>query len=417
MYTFLLFFTGIFFYVSLYMRTKDKLYPSAVLLFIWYLSASISSIPSFYVPGLQNEWGSTMMLVVYCSGLAFYIPSFLLANKSVKITTSSIYFTSFYKIIFNFFLFLSVLAFILHFSQNGFNITILSSANDLKSTIPPALHGIHYFEILIPYLALASFFELQTSANISKKRKYILYLYIFFAIVIYSFLFAVSKGTILIFLLGIMYYYNRRYYITWKKIFILVPTLFIIIGLFSLLRMNSDSMVLTHFGTSVWSKMFSSFYTYIAYNFENLNKLVISDVSETGVWYSLKVFLYPVFFDEYHTNSMNLIKFDTLFFNARTYLYPFYHDLHFIGVLIYPFILGVLISFISYLSRKNLMYILLIMSIQKAIYFTFFGNYFFGEFIIFFPYLFILLLIFSNKITIQKKKNDHESRKEYANTY
>lgn len=403
MFTYLLLITGISMYVILYAMTRDKLNPQGIFLLLWYLPASLASAPFFYNLDLQEVWNTEMMLVVYLSGVAFFIPSILLAKRVRDVTQNKINFTNFYAIVFNSFMILSIIAFLFHFYKNGFTITMFSGEFDLKNSKPEIIKGLNYFELLIPYLSIVAFFELNFSNSLTKIRKNILLIYIFFALIIYSLLFNVSRGSLLVFFLALLYFYNRKYTFTWMKISTVLLGLLIAIGSFSFIRLGESSMVLSSYGEGKVAMLFSSIYTYVAYNYENLYQLIRADIPMSGGWYSWKFLLKPYFYDAYESNSLNLQEFDTLFFNARTYLYPFYHDLHFFGILIYPFLLGILISLLVRLSNQQPIYLLLLMSLQKAIMFTSFGNYFFGELVIFFPYIIIILIIYSTKIIIKGK--------------
>ncbi len=402
MYTYLLAITGFSMYYSLYYITKDKMNPQGTFLLIWYFTAALSSISSLYDTSLQQEWSIKMMLIVFFSGVSFYIPSLLLAKRTKMNLETKIKFTSVYYMVTDFLMLMSILVFVIRFSTTGFEITLFSDASDKKSLIPPAIPFLNYFELLTPYLSLVGIFELGISRFLSKKRKIIIILYILFAIPISSLLFSISRGTLMIPILGTLYFLNIKYRPSWFKIFLFSFIFFLFVSSFSFLRLGEGSSVFTLFGNSIFSMLFSSFYSYIAMNFNNLNKLVNAHVELTGFWYSLEFLLKPFFANEYRLNLMHLHNFDTLFFNARTYLYAFYSDLGIIGTLLYPFLLGVFISLIVRISNLNSMYILLLLALQKAIFVTFFGNYFFSQLVLLFPYIIILLIIYSNKIVLSK---------------
>lgn len=178
----------------------------------------------------------------------------------------------------------------------------------------------------------------------------------------------------------------------------------ILTSAFSIVRLNEQSLVLNKFdnnNNSNINMIASSIYTYTAYNFENLRKLVDDNFEKTGILYSGKFLLYPFFKNEYQKNLFNFTEKNTIFFNARTYLYGFYHDLGFLGIILYPFFLGIIITLLTNISYFDRYFILIIAFLQKAIYFSFFGNYFFGELVIFFPYFILLIILNFNKFRIK----------------
>ncbi|MDD2384936.1 MAG: O-antigen ligase [Sulfurospirillaceae bacterium] len=406
MFSFILLITGFFMYISLYKITKDKLNPQAIFLLLWYLPSALSSMDFLYNHSLQRIWNTEMMLVIYLSGVAFYIPSILLAEKAADNLKNKIYYSKMYKSIFNFLMIMSIIAFIIRFKSTGFEMVFFSDASDKKSLVPLAIPFINYFELMIPYLGIMAFFELHMNSTLGYIRRNILISFFIFSTIIYSLLFSVSRGGLLISILAIIYFYNRKKYFTWKKIFLFLSILLIAIVSFSFIRLGQGSSVFLLFGDDILSMVFSSVYSYIAFNYENLHQLIRADIPMSGVWYSWKFLLKPFFYNEYELNSFNLCNYDTLFFNARTYLYPFYHDLHFAGILLYPFLLGLFLSLIVKFSNKNILYLLLVMALQKSIFFTAFGNYFFGELVIFFPFLVVFIIIFFNKkLRVGRNKN------------
>ena len=377
MFTFILLFTGLLMYLSLYTITRDKLNPQAIFLLLWYLPASLSSAPILYNFDLQNVWDTKMMFVVYFSGVAFYIPSLLLAQRVKPLGDQKINFSNAYIILFNTLMLISIIAFIFRFTKAGHGPSLFSGYADLKNANPPFIRGWVFFELFIPYLSIVAFFEINVSNKISSLRKKILISYIFFSLFIWAFIFNVSRGSIVPFIFAAAYFYNRKYTISWRKLLVTFILLLIAVSSFSLLRLNNNSLVLSNFGkSSIISMAFSSFYTYTAFNFENLNQLISSNTPMTGWWYSWKFLLKPFFYSDYENNTFDFHDYNVLYFNARTYLYGFYHDLHTFGIIFYPFLLGILISVIVRMANHSMAYILLLMALQKAIIFTSFGNYF-----------------------------------------
>ncbi|PIE24846.1 MAG: hypothetical protein CSA60_02515 [Neptuniibacter caesariensis] len=80
-------------------------------------------------------------------------------------------------------------------------------------------------------------------------------------------------------------------------------------------------------------------------------------------------------------------------FNARTYLYSYYHDFKYLGVVVISFFLGNFLSNVYLNIKKHPYLIPLLGALKKAIYVPFFGDYFFGELVLMFPYILIMLII------------------------
>jgi oligosaccharide repeat unit polymerase len=397
MFTFLLLITGLFMYASLYKITKDKLNPQGIFLLLWYLPSALASIESLYNPNLQTIWNIEMMLVVYLSGVAFYIPSILLAEKASNCLKNKIYYSRTYVFIYNFLMVASIVVFIVRFGATGFEMAIFSDTFDAKESAAAAIPFLNYFELMIPYLGIMAFFEFNMNNSLGYIRKNILIGYFIFSSIVYSLLFNVSRGGLLITILAVIYFYNRRNDFYWKKIILYLIILLTILVAFAFMRMGTGSAVFLLFGDDIISMLFSSLYSYIAFNYENLYQLIQANNTMSGGWYSWKFLLKTFFYNEYELNFFNFKDYDTLFFNARTYLYPFYHDLHFVGILLYPFLLGVLLSLIVKISNRKALYLVLVMALQKSIFVISFGNYFFGELVLLFPFLIIFFVTFLNK--------------------
>jgi hypothetical protein len=209
---------------------------------------------------------------------------------------------------------------------------------------------------------------------------------------LYSVVFAASRGTLLVILTGGLYLYARNG--QFRFVHLLSIGALIIVGMsgLSFLRMSSESITNSILGDDPLMSFISPIYTYVAFNFENFNSLVRADIQPTFVLYSLKFLLWPIFKSDYESGTIVLTNFDTLFFNARTFLYPFYHDLGLIGCVLYPALISLFLTLLRNSIVKNPGRIILLMGFQKSIWFAFFGNYFFGELVIFIP-LFILGLL------------------------
>jgi len=389
-------------YVILFIKTKDPLNPNALFLLFWLFTASLSSFEFFYDQNIQKSWSIEMKLVVLFSAVAFFIPSFFLTKFSLKKSSKNkLYFSYLYRKSISILFFLGITSFFIRFRINKYVPTLFLNSSDIKHLVPQSIPILNYFELLLPYLSLVAIFEIIYAHNLKTTRKYFL-IFIYISGLFYSLFYLVSRGSLIIIITGTFYIIYRYTNISTKKIVLFFLIFIILTSAFSIVRLNEQSLVLNRFDNNNNINMIaSSIYTYTAYNFENLRKLVDDNFKKTGILYSGKFLLYPFFKNEYQNNVFNFIEKNTIFFNARTYLYGFYHDLGFFGIILYPFLLGIIITLITNISYFDSYFILIIALLQKAIYFSFFGNYFFGELVIFFPYFILFLILNLNKFRIK----------------
>lgn len=386
---------AIVFYLLIYVKSKDALHPLAIGVFIWFLTASLSNVQQFYDDSLQDIISPLTNFCIFISGFSFSLP-FLLSKKLDKsqFKMQALYYTGFYKLLFNIVILVSLVAFLIRFNSIILTPPLLfGSSADLKNTVPQAIPFLNYFDIATPYLALLCFFELRYSINFSKTRKKLLIFYIGYA-VISALLYKVSRGEFLIFVLGFLYllFIAKKISFNFTRIFIVLSlvSLFLYVGA---LRISEGSRVSTQFGDGGLNIILSQIYTYVAMNFQNLNILVNSNLEPTYIWGSLKFFLKIFFNGLYEKNNIDLTDYTTSFFNAKTFIYYFYNDLGVAGIIIYPLIIGLILQLIYNKAAKDIKYYLLLACLMKAIIFMFFGNYFFGELVLLVPYLIALLFI------------------------
>lgn len=377
------FFIALSFALFYYKRYKDLLHPNLVFLFIWFTAASIGSIN---YEDFMRPWCIEMHIVVISSGLAFFIGSLVFNKKNIYLPSAypRIKIPKTFRKIIYLFILISFSCFIIEWKQGGsylhsFEKTVVG---DVKSSSIEAIPFIHYGTILLPYLSIFLMFFLFNE----NRAKIIDILLILMSISI-SLLVNISRGELIIYLFAFFFLFSRYKKIKLKHIIIvLIFFLFIIVGLM-IVRVNNESVIFTMTG----NRYFSIFYSYIATCFANLNDLIIADLP-----YHLlgDATLAPIWTLMGIKDEFKIIEFNQLdIFNARTYLYQFYYDYKIFGIIFFPFIFGICLSFLYQYSNKKLYYLILLSILQKAIYTPFFGNYFTGEFIIMFPYLFSLIII------------------------
>lgn len=368
-------------------RTRDWVAPSGLLCMFWFAAASLADFAVLKDPTLQHDWEFETYAAVYLSGLSMFTAG-LVQVKRRGIQPVHCDPSATFRLATTILMWLSIVAVAARFYISGFSleILILQFGNaDLKSQIPDGIPIVHYFEIFTPFLCLSAIFELKSSRKLGRLRRIGLIGYVVYSIVVYSIILTVSRGTLLVIITGTLYIYARDGHLRFKHLITIAALVIAAMSGFSFLRMSAGFLSNSFLGDEPLMIFLSPIYTYVAFNFENFNSLVRADTDPTYVFYSLKFLLWPVFKSEYESGAIRLIDFDTLFFNARTFLYPFYHDLGLIGCVIYPGIISFFLARLNNYSHKNPGLIILLMALQKSIWFTFFGNYFFGELVIFIP--------------------------------
>lgn len=392
-----LFFTGLTCYVALYKKNQDKISPGGMFCFLWFSTAALASIEMFKNSYLQVEWELETYVVIVLSGLIFFFTYYVMTTKFKPIVCDKLRFSFQYKIVFDIFVVLSIIATVYRFFDEGINLEKLWTFQDefdAKTNLAEATPFIFYFEMLTPYLALAGLFEFYFNDYCKPARRIWLFFYVLYALFVYSLVLNISRGTALVIILGFIFIRSRIKQYTWLNIVATLTALIAFLIGSAFIRMNSESFAMSYMGESVLEQAFSSIYTYVAFNFENLNQLVAHNIEPTYIYYSMKFLLWPFLKDDYLANKMGLYDFDTLYFNARTYLYAFYHDLGLIGCLLYTFLISLFISLIELKAKSYQSFYLPLMALQKPIFFAFFGNYFFGELILLVPILFLFFLAY-----------------------
>lgn len=364
-----------------------------IFLAVWFVTCSISCID--YADYLK-PWCIEMHFVTIISGLSFFIGSILgvparRISKRELISKVEISYT--YRYIVYCLFFLCMTCCLIEWVNGGGQIAVAldSSNGDLKSQLDGDIAGIHYGTIFLPYLAIFSYFSIVNA----DKRSWI-DIFIVVSIILTSFFFRMSRGDMLIYILSFFFIYTRYNRIGLSKILLLVLLLALVVIGFMLLRVSETSIVMT----TTDNPYFSIIYTYVATCFANLNDLIllelpyhfIGDATFSPLWTLTGMYSYReiTLVDQMGT------------FNAVTYLYNFYHDYKIFGAIFFPFLIGTSISILyKKVINGNCYWILLLAAMQKAIFTPFFGNYFFGDFVALFPFLFIsfiILFLFTYKI-------------------
>lgn len=375
---------------------NDGYHPLALSSSFWFFLASIASYEPWYNSDLQTPWSLDMKMIVFLGGISIFLPA-MLFKSSRGYNLDKIYINNKYKIFLDFLAILTVIVFLIRFKSDVLHPTILrSGVGDLKELVPPGITGLHYIDLMTPIIGIYYIFELLYSKNISRLRRISIVIYSVF-VVVNIIAYKVSRDELTQYLVCTFFliYVSRPQYRFRFWIFFIV--FLAIFSMMTVARLSENSSVFSQFSGD-FGPIFSMFYTYSAINFENLNKLTNTDFSDTYIWGSLRFILRLFYSDEYENNQFNILDIESSFFNAKTYLYMFYHDLRIYGVILYSFIIGVFVQLIYILAKKNIRYLPLLSILMKPLLFLFFGNFFFVELTYFFVYpfgFFLCLLLFS----------------------
>jgi oligosaccharide repeat unit polymerase len=384
---------GLFFYIYFFKKTHDSLNPIGIFLLVWCFTAAVSNL---YLNPLQEKWNYVMIFVVISSALAVFSAGLIVIHQKTNIPPKKdIIITNTFKIMTRIIFLISLLCVFIEWKQSGYilpGLDFSSNGSDKKALIK-GIPFIHYGSILMPFCGIFAFFELKHS----KESKLYNLMVIFISVVFYSFMFSISRGTLIGLFLSFLFIQHHKKPISIKRLFILFSIIISVFVGMSFLRIPKGSLVFQMVNGNDLFIYFSPVYSYIAFNFENLLKLINSDHSYTFFQYSLLPLWDLMGFRE----ELNITMYDTEFFNARTYLYAFYHDMGIIGTIIFPFLIGFVVSVFYKKMQFDPNYVLLLAVLQKAIVMAFFGNYFFAELVIIWPYVITFILLLSLKYKIK----------------
>ncbi|MCE2594066.1 oligosaccharide repeat unit polymerase [Motilimonas cestriensis] len=373
---------------------KDYYHPSAILVLLWFLSSSLASFEPFYNKQLQNSLSFDAHVSIVVAGASLFFPAFFLSFVSKPRNRYSFFKPNgLYSYCLNGSMLIAIFVFFVRFKSQIFMPTLfVSGISDVKSAVPDGIPFLHYFDLLTPFLAVSALHRLLFCNKTNSLNFVLLLSFIFFSILTIV-LYKVSRGELLVIILGSLYLFYAKYQFSILKVFTLFLFVVSIFLFFTYLRVSEAGMVAGYLGDGAWM-IFSPVYTYVAINFENFNKLTLVDNFQyTHYVATLKFAINPFYPDLYDPNTGVVKDFSTLFFNARPFLYYFYHDLGVFGVGLFSFFISIFVKLIYIASTQDSKYCLMVAFMQKAIFFIFFGNYFFGDLVLVFPYLFCFFLI------------------------
>ena len=401
---------GITGYIFLVKKTKDKLNPFALVCISWCILGGIASL---HLSWLETDWTLNMYLIVLIFPILVFLCGIIGKNENLTYNGGSYLETGrLYIILTRMIGIVCIACAFIEWWSNGFILTLfIKGVCDIKSEFK-ALPVIHYGSIYFPYCAIIAIYELLYR----KDKSIITILYNILIIILnvaYALVISVSRGSLIIIFCAAAYMIMRRYNIKFWQIILMIFATLVGFMYISKLRINEGSLV---YDVIKGHPIISSVYGYTALSFENLNKLTQKGPA------------YTIFSSTYHgfIELLGLRRFfpqteylTTYFFNTTTICYEFYEDLGIIGVVIDTLIIFGTIRYLYEKSKKEIGYVLMIAVMQKAIWMTFFGNYFTIYRVMIFPYIITLIVILSLKVDfsfkdgfkVLKKKEEYCEKK------
>ncbi|RHO57306.1 oligosaccharide repeat unit polymerase [Eubacterium sp. AM05-23] len=387
---------GVGLYIFFYLKTKDILNPFSLFLIIWF---TVSGLACIHLSNLQTKWNLEMYAVVCLSGYSIALVGIVKTSgkqNNFWYNQKSFNINVVYKALTKLIFFCALYCAFLEWREQNYLLPGLLSnqfIGDAKDLVV-ALKGIHYGAYLLPYCSVFSFFELIYDEN-KRVKENIYNIFVILIGIFYSYAVIISRGTLLDMAIAFLLIYHSKYKIKPKMLIILLIVLLTGFVIISQMRLNEGSLV---FNAISQNSTFSSIYTYLTFGYQNLLQLINKGSPYTLVIYTFKPILYF-----WNLNIENyFINYTLMFFNSKTFLYGFYHDLGLIGIIVYPMLIFSFIGVIYKKAKEYPSYILLLALLQKAIYMSFFGNYFTGEFIIMWPYIITVVLIWVLQKNVEK---------------
>lgn len=386
--------SGIVIYILSYKKTRDLMNPMGIFVSIWFVTASIANL---HLNEDQHSWCIETHFYIIISGMVCFITSYSCLKKRNTLPIDRCYLnftfdvSQMYRIISRLTFAICLLTIGSVLIRNRINIfQIIDGIIDKKSITSTYFANVgrlaSYIIGLFPYCALLSFFEICYSA---KKTGRLYNIIVICITVIYCLFVLYSRGIALVIILGCIFIYNEKNTITFSKMLLIVSALVFFMYIFLSLRLNKGSSV--YLGTTN-SRIFNSTYNYISYCFDNFDTLVRSE-SRLRIWGNIGQ-SFRKLLGIYSSEDVINFVFKENYYNAVVYIGSYFDDLDFLGVLLYPSIISLGLTYLYNYQRKSKYIVLILAAMQKAIFCSFFGDYFLGSLSIMFPYICIGMICF-----------------------
>lgn len=322
---------GIGVYLYFYKNTKDTLNPFGISLGLFLLSFGFSCLqlnPVQFELSLNTHFIIILTAIeIFCVGIIFTVPlkTHLRRSDQYPIITSNYTFFMYILVGIVFLTCFFVWMYVEMYQIYGNNI----GGSDRKTMMSNAINTsrvVSYIIQILPYTVLYILYDLLFNLKRSKKKVVFGLLYIIW-VIIFIWNILVSRGTLLIVFLGSLFLISRKYKLKLKETLFIFMGLAIIMALLMTLRMSSTSVV---FSGNTSNAYFNTIYNYVAITFQVFDKLVrhgspYSLLSATWITFSKILGTY---------NPDTQLLYTVGIYNAKTFLYSFYHDLGLIGIVV-----------------------------------------------------------------------------------
>lgn len=383
---------GLVFYACYYKVTGDLLYPAAIITLTWCFSFGL-----YHLDLGQFQTGLSFSTELLCLSVPFIFfifsyPELRLAKYNGKLTTDTLIVSDSFKRITRVLFWSSflIIGYNLiatdYFSSSNFLLNFEGYDAKAASFKPAEISRfLNFVANYFPYCALNSFFELLHSPR--EKQSLAYNVFVITTCSLYCWFIVVSRGTLIIILLGILYIWYRKKRPSLGFVLCVLSVILAAFAFLMVFRVSSSTSDV--YSGSTGSAVLNSLINYFIYGYQNLNSLI-----DNGSPLTLGAFTFstiskvlgiydPSVFELYQTNL----------FNNRTFIYGYFHDFDFAGTVLFIGLIAVILAWCHKKTLSDSYWILFLAVLQKAIFVAFFENNFFGSLINMSPYFVVLIII------------------------
>lgn len=374
-------FSAILLFLLFYRKTHDALNPPGAMVFIWLFTAGLCHLNlGIY----QEPWSIQMYNAVFLSALVMTI-SGLITLKSKRAKRASYSATKlqtfsldsaqtrlFHQIFYMWVLLCFICALITIF-ENGIQLTAVfttSLEGNKGQWVKSSSSFVEYFANMLPHCAIVAFFEIMYTEKLRKTSKGIDVAIIVFS-TFYVLFVMFSRGTAVIMVLGCFYIYYRKRRISVHKIIMYFGVLLSAFGVYALMRWSVHSTELAVYSGSSSNLVFNAVYNYIVYCFQNFDNLL-----QRGSPNTIYKYVFPAIAKMAGTyDAIEITYLSTGGFNASVFITGGYHDLGWLGIVLYSFVDVWIVTSIYNATNRNEAYTMILAMLQRGIFSLFFGEY------------------------------------------
>ncbi|MFP4499098.1 MAG: O-antigen polymerase [Vulcanimicrobiota bacterium] len=400
---------AVFVFLASYIYYKDIFAPVGIFGFSWIFSLGLTSLR---LSRIQMPWSQLTWFVFVINVVMFIVGALIVAPlvKNLKLTWENPPMARLWSRK-RFFLFI-VLAFILAIMVFMLEVAVegpppLFAENKTEAYAEFGINFLHYITVTLVIIPSLVYFYIKEYMP-GKGKGATKVLLIFMAVVAFFVVMSLmSKDLLFHSILFVMVFAN---YIKKRKIslkLIAIIMLVIIVGMIGLAEIRFASELLVRLGQLDITEEFywiAMPYIYITFNFENMNSVInmydpvnisLGEQSFAPLWtFTMFKHIFRASFES--EGSGHLLIQD---FNVSTYLESLYIEYGVPGIIIFPFLYGVVTQWIYLVMRKrnSPLFIGLYGCLLNAVAFCFFGNFFAHPTTTFFIIFFVVAYLFCRK--------------------